>query len=181
MNRPLKPKHPPKTGNPLSTLHICNNWTFGLVEPLHRDDLTGLFPPLQVITMRDYVPKIIGTESFRDHIGPYSGYNPSVNPSAANVFSTAAFRFGHATVPPVIRRLNESFEEHELFPSLELHNTFFTPWRFIREGQHTQLPTKHSHKTHREGKKGLEASRKSKMLIYSLVQIDDLRLESFLY
>lgn len=110
--------------------------------------------------MRDYVPKIIGTESFEDHIGPYSGYDPSVNPSVANVFSTAAFRFGHAAIPPVIRRLNESFEEHELFPSLELHNTLFTPWRFVKEGQDSQLPTratkisiKHSLKEGRDWKR----------------------------
>lgn len=92
--------------------------------------------------MRDYIPKIIGTESFQDHIGPYCGYNPSVNPSTANVFSTAAFRFGHATIPTVIRRLDKNFEEHELYPSLELHNTFFTPWRVVKEGQGTQLPTR---------------------------------------
>lgn len=91
--------------------------------------------------MRDYVPKIIGTESFENHIGAYGGYVSSVNPSVANVFATAAFRFGHATIPPVIKRLNESFEEHELFPSLELHDTLFTPWRFVKEGQDTKLPT----------------------------------------
>lgn len=89
--------------------------------------------------MRDYVPKIIGPASFEDHIGPYGGYDPSLNPSVANVFATAAFRFGHATIPPTIRRLNESFEEHERFPSLELHDTLFTPWRFIKEGQDTRI------------------------------------------
>lgn len=92
--------------------------------------------------MRDYVPKIIGPELFEHLIGPYSGYDPSMNPSVANVFATAAFRFSHATIPSVIRRLNENFEEHELFPSLELHKTLFTPWRLIKEGQDTQLTTR---------------------------------------
>lgn len=84
--------------------------------------------------MRDYVPKIIGAESWEDHMGPYSGYDPSVNPSVANVFSTAAFRFGHATIPAKVSRLNESFQEHERFPSLKLHDGFFSPWRFVKEG-----------------------------------------------
>lgn len=120
--------------------------------------------------MRDYVPKIIGTAPFEDHIGPYGGYDPSLNPSVANVFATAAFRFGHGTIPHRIRRLNESFEEHELFPSLELHDTLFTPWRFIKEGQDTQLPpgaSKTSIKHSLEDRSGVEASRK----IFSLVHL----------
>ncbi|XP_056151443.1 thyroid peroxidase [Lampris incognitus] len=88
----------------------------------------------QIITMRDYVPKIIGPEAFDHYIGPYGGYDPSVNPSASNVFPTAAFRFGHATISTTLRRLNESFQEHEHFPSLRVHNTFFSPWRLVKEG-----------------------------------------------
>uniref|UniRef100_H3CJC3 Sushi domain-containing protein n=1 Tax=Tetraodon nigroviridis TaxID=99883 RepID=H3CJC3_TETNG len=103
-------------------------------ETIYQETRKIIGALIQVITMRDYIPKIIGTESFQDHIGPYCGYNPSVNPSTANVFSTAAFRFGHATIPTVIRRLDKNFEEHELYPSLELHNTFFTPWRVVKEG-----------------------------------------------
>ncbi|KAI3367910.1 hypothetical protein L3Q82_026737, partial [Scortum barcoo] len=88
----------------------------------------------QIITMRDYVPKIIGLESFEHYIGTYGGYDPATNPSASNVFATAAFRFGHATISPILRRLNESFQEHEHFPHLRLHNTFFSPWRIVKEG-----------------------------------------------
>ncbi|XP_067311019.1 thyroid peroxidase [Pseudorasbora parva] len=88
----------------------------------------------QIITIRDYVPKIIGREAFDEHIGPYEGYNDSVNPSVSNVFATAAFRFGHVTISPALRRLNQSFQEHERFPSLSLHQTFFSPWRLIKEG-----------------------------------------------
>ncbi|XP_062379539.1 thyroid peroxidase [Sardina pilchardus] len=88
----------------------------------------------QIITMRDYVPKIIGQAAFDQHVGPYGGYDDSVNPSASNVFATAAFRFGHATIPTTLRRLNESFQEHPLYPSLPLHRTFFSPWRIVRQG-----------------------------------------------
>lgn len=88
----------------------------------------------QIITMRDYVPKIIGREAFDEYIGPYEGYKDWVNPSVSNVFATAAFRFGHVTISPLLRRLNESFQEHERFPSLNLHQTFFSPWRLIKQG-----------------------------------------------
>ena len=87
--------------------------------------------------MRDYVPKIIGPESFGCYVGAYGGYDPATDPSASNVFATAAFRFGHATISPVLRRLNESFQEHEHFPHLRLHNSSFSPWRIVKEGQYT--------------------------------------------
>ncbi|XP_062413286.1 thyroid peroxidase [Pungitius pungitius] len=88
----------------------------------------------QIITMRDYVPKILGRAAFDHHVGPYRGYDPTADPSASNVFATAAFRFGHATIPPVLRRLNESFQTHQRFGDLRLHETFFSPWRIVKEG-----------------------------------------------
>lgn len=93
----------------------------------------------QIITMRDYIPKILGPESFENYVGRYGGYDPTTEPSASNVFATAAFRFGHATISPILRRLNESFEEHERFPHLRLHKTFFSPWRIVKEGQHALM------------------------------------------
>ncbi|XP_061088428.1 thyroid peroxidase [Conger conger] len=88
----------------------------------------------QIITFRDYIPKVLGPEAFSQYVGTYRGYNSSVNPAVSNIFATAAFRFGHATVSAMLRRLNESFQEHELYPSLHLHQSFFSPWRLLREG-----------------------------------------------
>ncbi|XP_004436492.1 PREDICTED: thyroid peroxidase [Ceratotherium simum simum] len=88
----------------------------------------------QIITMRDYVPRILGPEAFRQHVGPYTGYEPTVDPTVSNVFSTAAFRFGHATVHPLVRRLDARFQEHPALPRLWLRDAFFSPWRLLGEG-----------------------------------------------
>ncbi|KAB0405651.1 hypothetical protein E2I00_011902 [Balaenoptera physalus] len=88
--------------------------------------------PIQVITLRDYVPKILGPEAFRQHVGPYRGYDPAVDPTVSNVFSTAAFRFGHATVHPLVRRLDARFQERPGL--LPLRDAFFRPWRLLEEG-----------------------------------------------
>ncbi|KAJ7988670.1 hypothetical protein DPEC_G00311620 [Dallia pectoralis] len=113
-------------------LHDLNpHWSSEIIYQESRKIIGALH---QIITIRDYIPKIIGRDAFDQYIGPYRGYDPTTNPSASNVFATAAFRFGHATVSPVLRRLNESFQEHEQFSSLSLHETFFSPWRLITEG-----------------------------------------------
>ncbi|KAM4040370.1 thyroid peroxidase [Anomaloglossus baeobatrachus] len=88
----------------------------------------------QVITIRDYIPKILGLSAVKKKVGIYQGYNENINPSISNIFSTAAFRFGHATIPPVIHRLDPQYREHPQYPSLLLNEVFFRPWRIIREG-----------------------------------------------
>ncbi|XP_061651088.1 thyroid peroxidase isoform X2 [Phyllopteryx taeniolatus] len=111
--------------------HVNGHWNAETIYEETRKIIGALH---QIITMRDYVPKVIGKECFDNYIGPYGGYDPTVDPSASNVFATAAFRFGHATISAIVRRLNESYQEHECFPSLLLHDTFFSPWRIIKEG-----------------------------------------------
>ncbi|XP_058988779.1 thyroid peroxidase isoform X2 [Mustela lutreola] len=88
----------------------------------------------QIITMRDYVPKVLGPEAFQKHVGPYKGYDPAVDPTVSNVFSTAAFRFGHATVHPLVRRLDADYQEPPGLPPLRLQDAFFRPWRLLKEG-----------------------------------------------
>lgn len=49
---------------------------------------------VQAITYKEFLPKLLGN-AMDKHIGPYKGYNSQVNPTVSNVFTTAAYRFGH--------------------------------------------------------------------------------------
>ncbi|XP_068792535.1 thyroid peroxidase [Struthio camelus] len=88
----------------------------------------------QIITLRDYIPKIIGPDAFNQYIGLYRGYDPTINPTVSNIFSTAAFRFGHATIQPIVKRLNAQYLDDPELPNLHLHEVFFSPWRLVKEG-----------------------------------------------
>jgi peroxidase len=50
----------------------------------------------QNIIYSEYLPSLLG----RDAPGAYQGYDPNVNPSIMEEFSTAAFRFGHTIISP---------------------------------------------------------------------------------
>jgi peroxidase len=88
---------------------------------------------LQVITYKEWLPKVIGADGMA-MIGPYTGYDPSVEPSIFNELATAAFRFGHGLIRPIIERLKE-----DLTPipegNLPLHQGFFAPHRVVDEGR----------------------------------------------
>ncbi|XP_039636753.1 eosinophil peroxidase [Perca fluviatilis] len=88
----------------------------------------------QVFVFRDYLPHIVGPDAMRRQLGPYPGYNPNVDPSIANVFATAAYRFAHLAIQPFLARLDANYREDPRFPSVPLFKAFFTPWRIIFEG-----------------------------------------------
>lgn len=87
---------------------------------------------MQHITYKHWLPFILGEEGMKI-LGNYQEYNPNLNPTISNVFATAALRFGHSLINPVLHRLNGSFEP---IPQghLPLHKAFFSPWRLVDEG-----------------------------------------------
>ncbi len=98
-------------------------------DQLYEEARKILGAQMQHITFHHWLPLILGQQ----HLKPYSGYKPEKDASVSNVFAASAFRFGHALVQPVLRRLNSSLEP---IPEgdLPLHQAFFAPWRLVQEG-----------------------------------------------
>uniref|UniRef100_A0A8C6P3D8 Myeloid-specific peroxidase n=1 Tax=Nothobranchius furzeri TaxID=105023 RepID=A0A8C6P3D8_NOTFU len=103
-------------------------------ETLYQEARKIMGAYTQIFVFRDYLPHIVGDEEMRKRLGRYPGYSPNVNPSIANVFATAAYRFAHLAIQPVLSRLDANNREHSQFPSVPLFKAFFTPWRIIFEG-----------------------------------------------
>lgn len=87
---------------------------------------------VQHITYQHWLPKILGPRGM-ELLGQYQGYNPSQDATILNEFATAAFRFGHSLINPIIYRLNETLQP---IPegNLPLHRAFFAPFRIMEEG-----------------------------------------------
>ncbi len=83
---------------------------------------------IQVITYNEFLPVLLGKHALR----PYRGYKPWVNPSIANVFSTAAYRFGHSMLSPQLLRLKKNGRPIRA-GHLPLREAFFAPWRITTE------------------------------------------------
>ena len=74
---------------------------------------------MQVITYYEFLPVLLGPGA----IGRYEGYDPEVDPTIANEFSTAAYRFGHSMLSPTLLLIDDEGQEE----SLPLRDAFFDP------------------------------------------------------
>ncbi|MCP9264611.1 Peroxidasin [Dirofilaria immitis] len=88
---------------------------------------------LQHITFYYWLPKVLGKKQFDKLIGPYQGYQPLIDASISNAFATAAFRFGHTLINPILYRFDENF-----IPIMQGHiplrDAFFAPEMLLSTG-----------------------------------------------
>ncbi|KAM5273721.1 LOW QUALITY PROTEIN: lactoperoxidase [Ctenodactylus gundi] len=101
-------------------------------EKLYQQARKMLGAFVQIITFRDYLPIVLGSE-MQKWIPPIQGYDESVDPRISSVF-TFAFHFGHLEVPPTISCLDENYQPWHPEAELPLHTLFFNTWRMVKDG-----------------------------------------------
>lgn len=77
---------------------------------------------------------MLGPEAMRKYLPRYRGYNDSVDPRIANVF-TNAFRYGHTLIQPFMFRLDNQYQPMGPNPRVPLSKVFFATWRVVLEGE----------------------------------------------
>ncbi len=90
-------------------------------EEIYQQARATVIAEMQSITLNEYLPALLGENA----ISQYTGYDSTVDPSIANEFSTAAFRFGHTTLNDEFRFVDD--DGNEMADSIALANAFFQP------------------------------------------------------
>lgn len=92
---------------------------------------------VQHITYNEFLPMVLGKEVMQRNDlvlvknGYSDSYDPYVNPSAANGFTTAAFRFGHTLLPSTVERWSKT---HRYVESQRLSEMLQQPYDLYKGG-----------------------------------------------
>lgn len=91
-------------------------------ESIYQQARRIVIAEMQAITYNEFLPALLGMGS----LGAYTGYNPNVNPSIANIFSAALYRVGHTMLPLSLTMMNDDLSP--MGPgSMGLGDAFFKP------------------------------------------------------
>ena len=88
-------------------------------EQIYQQARAIVIAEIQSITYNEFLPALLGERA----ISRYKGYDSTVNPTIANEFSTAAFRFGHSTLNDDIEFFDN--DGRALREEIELKDAFF--------------------------------------------------------
>lgn len=109
-------------------------------QTLYEESRRVIGAQLQHVTYREFVPIVLGDEETdkRDLRPLRSGHreewkldDATVDPSIANSFATAAFRFAHTLLPGLMRMTDERAGTSSY---VELHRMLFNPYSLYAEG-----------------------------------------------
>lgn len=98
-------------------------------EQAYQNARVLVWAELQAITYREFLPILLGG----DAISGYEGYDPNVDPSITNFFSTASYRFGHSMLNTTLLRLDSGLDPIPA-GNLPLMEAFFAPQEIIDHG-----------------------------------------------
>ncbi|EMI53225.1 peroxidase family protein [Rhodopirellula sallentina] len=90
-------------------------------EEIYQQARAIVVAELQAITYNEWLPAVLGEDVLSD----YEGYDSSVDPTIANEFSTAAFRFGHSLLGDDVEFLDN--EGNEIAEEIPLSQAFSNP------------------------------------------------------
>jgi peroxidase len=96
-------------------------------EQLYQHARRIIGAKIQAIVYEEWLP------SLGVHLPEYTGYDALVNPGIMNIFSVAAYRYGHTVVNSTIVRMNN---EGNIIPAgnILLRNAFFNPVILVESG-----------------------------------------------
>ena len=98
-------------------------------EDIYQQARATVSAYIQKITYSEFLPALLGSGA----ISAYAGYDAYVNPSIANVFSTAAYRFGHSMVSNEILQLGADGNVIDSGHAA-LQESFFNPGYLSQKG-----------------------------------------------
>jgi peroxidase len=114
---------------------LNNDWDD---ERLFQETRKIIGAQMQHITYNEFLPVLLGRnlmEQFdlcpRDS-GYFMKYNDSIDPSIANNFATAAFRFAHSIIPGLMKFLAKDSSSPEF---IQLHKMLFDPFKLYQPGE----------------------------------------------
>ncbi|KAF7287487.1 hypothetical protein GWI33_001451 [Rhynchophorus ferrugineus] len=107
-------------------------------ETIFQESRRILSAQMQHITYNEFLPILLGKHVMEKYElspkrqGYFYKYNPTIDPSVANVFAASAFRFAHSLIPTLIKILANHSNSTEY---IQMHKMLFDPFKLYDNGE----------------------------------------------